>query len=190
LNNFSSSSDIQQNISRAITDKVSPALRIEAVYALSISCFMCTTEDQMKWDLLELLGSIIMGTYDCNDDDNDDDGDDDANEDGAAGLMVAAIECWAFILTFFSPSTIVPMFYDPQSILYDHLRVLMSMVQRGEDSVVRSMACEAFALLVEYKYAIAQSSWSYESESASSPIGGLIPKLQVKTKTTSIYRYM
>ncbi|OQR98941.1 hypothetical protein THRCLA_06624 [Thraustotheca clavata] len=70
------------------------------------------------------------------------------------------------------------MIYDQSSIIADHIVSLMNFIQRGEDTAVRAMACQALALLIEYKYNIAQSSWSYDKESSSSPISGLIPKIQ------------
>ncbi|KDO33354.1 hypothetical protein SPRG_02161 [Saprolegnia parasitica CBS 223.65] len=175
---------VLQPLRRTVTDKCDTELRVEAVYALSISVFMCTNEDQPKWEVLELLGSILTGRHvekDDNDsigseDDQRDESDDGLNDDPT--LKVAAIECWAFLLSCFNPSQIVPMIYDQSSIIADHIVALVNMVQAGEDTTVRAMACEALALVIEYKYAIAQSSWSYDQESSSSPISGLIPKIQ------------
>ncbi|OQR92788.1 hypothetical protein ACHHYP_03195 [Achlya hypogyna] len=176
-------STILQPLQRTVTDKCDTELRVESIYALSISAFLCTNEDQPKWELLELLGSIITGRHAPVDGGDSNSGSDasDSSDDGLnddPNLKVAAIECWAFLLSAFNPSQIVPMIYDPNSLVADHIVALVGMVQAGEDTAVRAMACEALALIVEYKYAIAQSSWSYSQESSSSPIAALIPKIQ------------
>ncbi|OQR98940.1 hypothetical protein THRCLA_06622, partial [Thraustotheca clavata] len=110
---------IHQVVRRTITDQCDAELRTDAIYALSIAVFFCTTEDQPKWELIELLGSLITGRNLDKDDtssisDDQKDNSDDVSDDDPL-LIVAAIECWTFLVSFFNPSQIVPMIYDQSS---------------------------------------------------------------------------
>lgn len=161
--------EIEVSVQRAFTDEGDTARRVEAAYTLSIACFVCCPEDQQKWDVLDVLGSFLLAAKDAEDDE-------DAYPEE---LIMAAIECWAFLVSFFPPKLIVARMYDSNSILSEHVEAVAAFVRDGIHQSVRSSACEALALLVQLKYLAGKgsSSWSYGSEPDSSPIGGLEQKI-------------
>lgn len=163
-------------LQRIVTDEGEPALRVEAVYALSTACFVCCREDQQKWELIDVLGHLLVASKDA-----EDDGDEYPEQ-----LIIATMECWAFLVSFFRPSLIVAKVYDENSIIYDHVAAIAAFVREGINPAVRSAACEVLALLVQFKYILSakSSGWSYELEDGLSPIGGLDTKIEKYMKET------
>lgn len=161
-------------LQRILTDEGEPALRVEAACALSIACFVCCREDQQKWELVDVLGHLLVASKDAEDD----------GDEYPEPLIIAVMECWAFLVSFFRPSLIVSKIYDDNSIIYDHVAAIAGFVREGVNPSVRSAACEVLALLVQYKYVLSQNAWSYEDEDASSLIGGLETKIERYMKET------
>ncbi|RLN95770.1 hypothetical protein BBJ28_00015955 [Nothophytophthora sp. Chile5] len=164
--------DIVAPVQRIFTDRGDAALRVEAVYTLSIACFVCCPDDEPKWDLLEALGGFLVAAKDA-----EDDGHDEAEFPEA--LTIAAMECWAFLVSFFRPSTIVSKVYNAESIVSGHVAALAAFVRGGINPLVRASACEVLALLVQFKYSTAaDDGWTYARESSGSPIGGLESRIE------------
>lgn len=163
-------------LQRILTDEGEPALRVEAVYALSTACFVCCREDQQKWELIDVLGHLLVASKDAEDD----------GDEYPEPLIIAVMECWAFLVSFFRPSLIVAKVYDENSIIYDHVAAIAAFVREGMNPAVRSAACEVLALLVQFKYVLSSknSGWSYELEDGLSPIGGLDTKIEKYMKET------
>lgn len=145
-----------------------PNLRLEAAYALSIACVVCSPVDQSKWELLDNLGSILIASKEAEEEEED---------EFPESLVIAVMECWAYVISSFRPSTIVNKMYDPDTIVYDHVVAIAGFVREGVNPSVRSAACEVLALLVQYKYTLNQNDWTYELEGRGSPIGGLDAKI-------------
>ncbi|KAF4321063.1 hypothetical protein BBO99_00004449 [Phytophthora kernoviae] len=163
--------DIVSPVQRILTDRGESSLRVEAVYALSIACFVCCPDDEPKWELLEVLGSFLVAAKDAEDDGHDE-------TEFPEALTIAVMECWAFLVSFFSPSVIIGKVYKPESIVCAHVAALGAFVRSGTNAYVRASACEALALLVQFKYMISNDDWSYSRESAGSPIGGLDSRIE------------
>ncbi|KAG7389427.1 Interferon- developmental regulator 1 [Phytophthora boehmeriae] len=163
--------DIASPVQRILTDRGESLLRVEAVYALSIACFVCCPDDEPKWDLLEVLGSFLVAAKDAEDDGHDE-------AEFPESLTIAVMECWAFLVSYFSPSVIISKVYKPESIVCAHVAALGAFVRSGTNVSVRASACEALALLVQFKYMISKNDWSYSRESAGSPIGGLDSRIE------------
>lgn len=166
--------DVRMPLQRLVTDDGEPSLRVEALYALSTACFVCCREDQQKWELIDVLGHLLVASKDA-----EDDGDDAYPEP----LIIAAMECWAFLVSFFRPSLVVSKLYDENAIIYDHVTAVAAFVRDGANPAVRSAACEVLALLVQLKYALSPG-WSYALESRDSVVGGLDTKIERFLKET------
>ncbi|TYZ58835.1 hypothetical protein PybrP1_005135 [[Pythium] brassicae (nom. inval.)] len=166
--------DVRMPLQRIVTDDGDVSLRVEALYALSTACFVCCREDQQKWELIDVLGHLLVASKDA-----EDDGDDAHPE----SLIVAAMECWAFLVSFFRPSLIVSKLYDENAIIFDHVTAVAGFVRDGANPAVRSAACEVLALLVQLKYALSPG-WSYALESRDSVVGGLEAKIERFLKET------
>ncbi|GLE01451.1 hypothetical protein PINS_up010281 [Pythium insidiosum] len=164
--------EILQPLQRLVTDDCEPALRIEAVYALSIACAVCGREDQQKWELIDVLGSLLVEARDA-----DDNGD--VEDVFSEDFLVAVMECWAFLLSAFRATSIVSKLQDPDAVIFEHVEALAALVREGMNPGIRSAACEVLALLIQMKYVVNKSSsWSYELEEPSSPLAGLDSKIE------------
>jgi hypothetical protein len=166
--------DIVISVQRVLTDDCEAALRVEAAYALSIACFVCTTDDQHTWEVIETIGNLLVASRDAEDDE----------DHFPEEFVVALFQSWAFLISAFDPSSVVPKIYDSNSILYEHVQALSSFVREGVNPTVRASACEVLALLVQYKYILEKGSWTYAQEDADSPIGGLDTKIESYMKET------
>jgi hypothetical protein len=174
--------DVRAPLQRIITDEGEPALRVEAVYALSIACFVCCREDQQKWELIDVLGHLLTASKDA----------DEEGDEYPESLIIAVLECWAFLISAFRSRAIVPKIYDDNSIIYDHVAAIAGFVREGMNPSVRSVACEVLALLVQFKYEVSSQgdgddddTWCYEDEDPeSSLIGGLDTKIERYMKET------
>lgn len=160
-------------LQRIITDDGEPSLRVEALYALTTACFVCCREDQQKWELIDVLGHLLVASKSAEDD----------GDEHPEALIIAAMECWAFLVSFFRPSLIVNKLYDDKSIIFDHVEAVAAFVSEGENPTARSAACEVLALLVQFKYVLSPG-WSYALESTDSMIGGLDAKIERFMKET------
>lgn len=158
--------EIYGPLHRLLKDECEPSLRVEAAYVLSIACFVCSSEDQSKWELVELLGDMLTEIGDSN-----------ANGDLPESVGIAIMESWAFLISSFRPSKIVAQLSDPNAIIYDHVFALAGFVRDGINQPIRSAACEVLALLVQFKYQTGQDDWSYEMEDPDSPLGDLDSKI-------------
>jgi hypothetical protein len=164
--------DIVMPVQRIFTDRGDAALRGEAVYALSIACFVCCPDDEHKWELLEVLGSFLVAAKDAEDDGHDE-------KEFPETLTIAVMECWAFLVSFFNPSVMIGKVYKADSIVHGHVAALAAFVRGGTNAVVRASACEVLALIVQFKYlTAAEGGWVYSHESAGSPIGGLDSRIE------------
>ncbi|GMF20753.1 unnamed protein product [Phytophthora fragariaefolia] len=164
--------DILAPVERIFTDTGDGAMRVEAVYALSIACFVCCPDDEPKWELLEVLGSFIVAAEDAEGDGHDE-------KEFPEALTIAVMECWAFLVSFFDPSVMIRKVYNAQSIVHSHVAALASFVRSGTNATVRGSACEVLALLVQFKYmSTAEDGWTYSRESTGSPIGGLDSRIE------------
>ncbi|ETL84202.1 hypothetical protein L917_15932 [Phytophthora nicotianae] len=164
--------DILSSVQRIFTDRGDSALRVEAVYALSIACFVCCPDDEPKWELLEVLGSFLVAAKDAEDDGHDE-------KEFPEVLTIAVMECWAFLVSYFSPSVMIGKVYNAQSIVHDHVAALAGFVRGGTNASVRASACEVLALIVQFKYIIAaHNGWTYSHESAGSIISGLDSRIE------------
>ncbi|KAG6612225.1 Interferon-related developmental regulator 1 [Phytophthora cinnamomi] len=164
--------DILSPLQRIFTDRGDSAVRVEAVYALSIACFVCCPDDEPKWELLEVLGSFLVAAKDAEDDGHDE-------KEFPEALTIAVMECWAFLVSFFNPSVMIGKVYNAQSIVHGHVAALAAFVRSGTNATVRASACEVLALLVQFKYmSSADNGWTYSHESAGSPIGGLDSRIE------------
>lgn len=159
-------------LQRMVTDDGDATLRAEALYALSTACFVCCREDQQQWELLDVIGHVLIAAKDAEDDG------DDLDDVFPDALILAALECWALLVSAFRPSVIVNKVYDANSILFDHVAAIAAFVRDGERPSIRSAACEVLALLVQLKYGLASSGWTYALEDSASPIGGLTPRIE------------
>lgn len=162
---------------RALSDDGEMVVRIEAAYALSISCFVCCPDEQHAWDVLEILGGLLTAAKEA-----EDEGDDAFPEE----LVIAVMECWAFLVSAFPAELVAARMDSNSSILSEHMAAIAGFVRDGVNSTVRSAACEVLALLVQLKYVASgdgsddedgQGGWSYSDESGNSPIGGLEQKI-------------
>ncbi|DAZ92869.1 TPA: hypothetical protein N0F65_003048 [Lagenidium giganteum] len=160
--------DILTPLQRIVTDPCDPALRVEAAYTLSIACFVCCSEDQMKWELIDIFGHLLVSSRDSEDDD----------DDYPETLVIAVMECWAFLVSSFRTSQIVQQMSDPNAVIFDHVAAVAEYVRDGVNPSVRSAACEVLALLIQLKYQNGGGSWSYEMENPSSALGGLDTKIE------------
>lgn len=151
-------------------DSHDDAMRVEAVYALSVACFVCCPDDESKWELLEVLGAFLTAANG-------------AEADGYHGnefsetLTVAVIKCWAFLASSFHPSVLVGKVYNAQSNVHGHVATLAHFARNGLRASFRMAACEALALIVQFKYMIA-GSWTYSHEPAGSIICGLDTRIE------------
>ncbi|EGZ18975.1 hypothetical protein PHYSODRAFT_351401 [Phytophthora sojae] len=163
--------DILSPLRRIFTDRGDSALRVEAVYALSIACFVCCPDDEPKWELLEVFGSFLVAAKDAEDDGHDE-------KEFPEALTIAVMECWAFLVSFFHPSVMISKVYNAQSIVHGHVAALAAFVRSGTNATVRASACEVLALLVQFKYKSAAADWTYSHEPTGSPIGGLDSRIE------------
>ncbi|KAF1323636.1 Interferon-related developmental regulator 1, partial [Globisporangium splendens] len=173
--------NIRAPLQRILTDEGDPALRVEAVYALSIACFVCCREDQQKWKLVDVLGHLLTASKDA----------DEEGDEYPESLIIAVLECWAFLISTFRSRAIVPKIYDGNSIIYDHVAAISGFAREGVNPSVRSAACEVLALLVQCKYEVSSQgddgddTWCYTDEDPdSSLIGGLDTKIERYMKET------
>ncbi|KAE8886340.1 hypothetical protein PF005_g17692 [Phytophthora fragariae] len=164
--------DIESPLQRIFTDRGDCAMRVEAVYALSIACFVCCPDDEPKWEMLEVLGSFLVAAKDAEDDGHDE-------KESPEALTIAVMECWAFLVSYFSPSVMIGKVYNAQSIVHGHVAALAAFVRSGTNATVRASACEVLALLVQFKYiSAAAGDWTYSHEPTGSPIGGLDSRIE------------
>ncbi|CEG38793.1 Interferon-related protein PC4 like [Plasmopara halstedii] len=163
--------DLLQPVQTIFTDRDDDAMRIEAVYALSIACFVSCSDDESKWELLEVLGKFLVAANDAEEDGYD-------GNEFSETLIVAVIKCWAFLVSSFQPSVIVGKVYNAQSIVYGHVAALADFVRNGRNISVRLPASEALALIVQFKYTTAVS-WTYSNEPANSVISGLDTRIEM-----------
>ncbi|KAK1943160.1 Interferon-related developmental regulator 1 [Phytophthora citrophthora] len=164
--------DILPAVQRIFTDRGESTLRVEAVYALSITCFVCCPDDEPKWELLEVLGSFLVAAKDAEDDGHDE-------KEFPETLTIAVMECWAFLVSYFNPSVMIGKVYNAQSIVHAHVAALAGFVRGGTNASVRASACEVLALIVQFKYITAGGGgWTYSHESAGSIISGLTSRIE------------
>ncbi|KAH7485376.1 hypothetical protein KRP22_006524 [Phytophthora ramorum] len=164
--------DIMSPLQRIFTDRGDSVLRVEAVYALSIAAFVCSPDHEAKWELLEVLGSFLVAAKDAEDDGHDE-------KEFPEALTIAVMECWAFLVSFFTPAVMISKLYNAQSIVHGHVAAFAAFVRGGTNASVRASACEVLALLVQFKYlTAAENGWTYSHESAGSPIGGLDSRIE------------
>lgn len=142
--------------------------RVEAVYALTLTTYINCEDSMIHYELMETLGDLFM-----------------CSSEYPLDLTLAAVECWGLLTTLVPPSKIIAKIYDQSSWLHDNVCGLKSFVEPDEDPMLRAMACEVLALLIEYRYAIAQDGWRYETESKESPIGGLDERIQTLMHETA-----
>lgn len=142
--------------------------RVEAVYALTLTAYINCEDSMVHYELMETLGDLFM-----------------CSSEFPLDLVLAAVECWGFLTTLVPPSKIMAKVYDESSWIHDNVCGLKSFVEPDEDPMLRAMACEVLALLIEYRHAIAQDGWKYETESNQSPIGGLDDRIRVLMHETA-----
>ncbi|OWZ04398.1 Interferon-related developmental regulator protein [Phytophthora megakarya] len=163
--------DMLSPVQRIFTDRGDSKIRVEAVYALSIACFVCSPDDDAKWELLEVLGSFLVAAKDAEDDGHDE-------KEFPEALTIAVMECWAFLVSYFNPSVMIGKVYNAQSIVHGHVAALAGFVRGGTNASVRASACEVLALIVQFKYITAGSGYTYSHESAGSIISGLGSRIE------------
>ncbi|TMW61558.1 hypothetical protein Poli38472_012749 [Pythium oligandrum] len=162
--------ELVQPLQRLLMDQTETALRIEAAYALSIACTVCCREEQQKWELVDVLGGLLVGAHDAEESG-------DSEGELPDELLTTVMECWAFLISAFSPNTIVARLRDPDAIISDHVDALAGFVRDRVDPLVRSAACEVLALLIQLKYTTTKTTWTYEMEDPDGPLGGLDVKI-------------
>ncbi|POM65482.1 Interferon-related developmental regulator family protein / IFRD protein family isoform 1, partial [Phytophthora palmivora] len=164
--------DMLSPVQRIFSDRGDSTVRVEAVYALSIACFVCCSDDEPKWELLEILGSFLVAAKDAEDDGHDE-------KEFPETLTIAVMECWAFLISYFNPSVMIGKVYNAQSIVHSHVAALAGFVRGGTNASVRASACEVLALIVQLKYITAgEDGWTYSHESAGSIISGLDSRIE------------